>query len=137
MTRQLLIFASGLIFAIGLGIAEMTRPEKVLGFLDIFGHWDPSLAFVMGGAIVVYTIALQIQKRLHQPVFDLKFRIPSRRDIDVKLLAGAATFGIGWGLAGFCPGPALVGAAATLTPALFFVPALLVGMVLHKFTLAR
>lgn len=137
MKRQLIVFASGLLFAIGLGVAEMTRPEKVLGFLDIFGNWDPSLAFVMGGAIVVYTIALQIQKRLHKPIFDVKFRIPTRRDIDVKLLAGAATFGVGWGLAGFCPGPGIVAAAATVTPALFFLPALIGGMMLHKFTLAR
>lgn len=132
MIRQLLIFFSGLLFAIGLGVAEMTRPEKVLGFLDVFGNWDPSLAFVMGGAIMVYTIALQIAKRLQKPTFALTFRIPTRRDLDVPLLAGAATFGVGWGLAGFCPGPALVGAAATLTPALLFVPAMIAGVFLHR-----
>ena len=132
MIRQILILLSGFIFAIGLGIAEMTRPEKVLGFLDIFGNWDPSLAFVMGGAIVVYAVALQLAKGRSKPAFSKKFRIPTRNDIDARLIIGAALFGIGWGLAGFCPGPALVGAAATLTPALIFVPSMIAGVLIHR-----
>ncbi len=137
MRRQLLVLMSGFIFALGLGISEMTRPEKVLGFLDVFGHWDPSLAFVMGGAIVVYAIALQIAGRRDKPAFGNKFRIPTRSDITPSLIIGSAIFGVGWGLAGFCPGPGIVAASAGVTPALFFLPALIVGILLHKFTLGR
>ncbi|MFU8804113.1 MAG: DUF6691 family protein [Bradymonadaceae bacterium] len=137
MIRQLLVLASGFLFALGLGIAEMTRPEKVLGFLDVAGHWDPSLAFVMGGAIVVYAIAFQIARRRDRPAFASHFRIPSRTDIDPPLLIGAATFGVGWGLAGFCPGPALVAGAAGLATALFFLPALVAGILAHRLLFTR
>ena len=132
MIRQLIVLLSGFVFALGLGISEMTRPEKVLGFLDIFGDWDPSLAFVMGGAIVVYAGALQVVKSRNRPQFGKKFRIPTRSDITPSLLIGAATFGVGWGLAGFCPGPGIVAAAGLVTPALFFLPALIVGILIHR-----
>ncbi len=135
--RQLIVLLSGFVFAIGLGISEMTRPEKVLGFLDVFGNWDPSLAFVMGGAIVVYAGALQLAKRREKPSFGVRFRIPTRSDITPSLIIGAAIFGVGWGLAGFCPGPALVAASATVTPALFFVPSLIAGIFLHRFIFDR
>ncbi len=137
MKRQMLVLFSGFLFAIGLGISEMTRPEKVLGFLDIFGHWDPSLAFVMGGAIAVYAVALQLAGRRETPGFSDRFRIPERSDITPSLIIGSALFGIGWGLVGFCPGPALVAAAAMITPALYFVPALIAGVLLHRFTFDR
>lgn len=137
MIRQVLVLFSGVLFALGLGISEMTRPEKVLGFLDVFGQWDPSLAFVMGGAIVVYAVALQVAGKKDRPAFAPTFRIPTRRDVDAKLLGGAAIFGVGWGLAGFCPGPGLVAASAGVTAALYFVPALIVGMMLHRFLPAR
>ena len=137
MMRQLLVLLSGFIFAIGLGISEMTRPEKVLGFLDVFGQWDPSLAFVMGGAIVVYTVALQVSKRREAPSFGDRFRIPTRSDITPSLVIGAAVFGVGWGLAGFCPGPALVAASATVTPALYFVPSLIAGILIHRMIFDR
>lgn len=137
MIRQSLILVSGLLFAIGLGIAEMTRPEKVLGFLDVTGNWDPSLAFVMGGAMAVYFVALQLAGRRDKPAFAPKFRIPTRTDIDSRLIAGAAVFGIGWGLAGFCPGPGLTAAAAGVPAALLFVPALIGGILLHRVTLDR
>lgn len=137
MIRQLIVLASGFIFAIGLGIAEMTRPEKVLGFLDVAGNWDPSLAFVMGGAIVVYAGALQIVKRRERPRFGDRFRIPTNTNLTPSLVIGAAIFGVGWGLAGFCPGPALVGGAAALTPALYFLPALVGGILIHRYFFER
>ena len=132
MIRQLIVLLSGFIFALGLGISEMTRPEKVLGFLDVFGDWDPSLAFVMGGAIVVYAGALQLVERRKDPTFGEKFRIPTRSDITPSLIIGAAIFGVGWGLAGFCPGPGIVAASGLVTPALYFLPALIGGILLHR-----
>ena len=132
MIRQLIVLLSGFVFALGLGISEMTRPEKVLGFLDVFGDWDPSLAFVMGGAIVVYAGALHLVKRRNRPQFGKRFRIPTRTEITPSLLIGAAIFGVGWGLAGFCPGPGIVAASALVTPALFFLPALIVGILIHR-----
>lgn len=132
MIRQLVILISGFLFAIGLGVSEMTRPEKVLGFLDLFGDWDPSLAFVMGGAIVVYAAALQLVKRRDRPQFGEKYRIPTRNELTPSLIGGAAIFGIGWGLVGFCPGPGIVAAAGLVTPALFFFPALIAGILLHR-----
>ena len=135
MIRQIVVLFSGFLFAIGLGIAEMTRPEKVLGFLDIFGNWDPSLAFVMGGAIAVYAVALQIVKRRSRPQFGEKFRIPTNNKITPSLIGGAAIFGVGWGLAGFCPGPGIVAATAMVTPALFFLPSLIAGILIHRLVL--
>lgn len=132
MRRQFLVLLSGFLFALGLGISEMTRPEKVLGFLDIFGDWDPSLAFVMGGAIAVYAVALQFVERRETPAFGDRFRIPTVSKITPSLLIGSAIFGIGWGLVGFCPGPAVVAAAGLVTPALFFLPALVVGILIHR-----
>lgn len=133
MRRQLLVLLSGFLFAIGLGISEMTRPEKVLGFLDLFGDWDPSLAFVMGGAIAVYAVALQIAGRRDAPGFGQQFRLPTRKEITPSLIIGSALFGVGWGLSGFCPGPAIVAAAAMVTPALYFLPSLIAGMLIHRF----
>lgn len=132
MIRQLLVLLSGFVFALGLGISEMTRPEKVLGFLDVFGAWDPSLAFVMGGAIVVYAGALQVVRGRDRPQFNKRFRIPTRTEITPSLIIGAALFGVGWGLAGFCPGPGIVAAAGLVTPALFFVPSLIAGILIHR-----
>lgn len=137
MIRQLLVLSSGFVFAIGLGISEMTRPEKVLSFLNVFGNWDPSLAFVMGGAIVVYAAALQLAGRRDEPRFGKRFRIPTKKEITPSLLIGSALFGVGWGLAGFCPGPALVAAAAVVEPALYFVPAMIAGIFLHRHTVGR
>lgn len=135
MKRQLLILFSGFLFALGLGISEMTRPEKVLGFLDIFGNWDPSLAFVMGGAIVVYAVGLKLKDHRDAPSFSKRFRIPTNTQITPSLIIGSALFGIGWGLAGFCPGPGIVAASGLVTPALFFLPALVVGILIHRWLL--
>lgn len=105
---KLLSYAvSGAIFAIGLAVAGMTQPSKVVGFLDFFGDWDPSLGLVMGGAILVHLIGYRLITKRRSPVFADVFRVPTRTDIDFKLLAGSALFGIGWGLGGYCPGPAL------------------------------
>lgn len=104
-------FACGLIFGAGLLISGMTEPEKVLGFLDIFGAWDATLAFVMAGAVAVAAIGFALARRRSAPVFTAKFLWPERSDIDAPLVAGGVLFGIGWGLVGICPGPALVNLA--------------------------
>lgn len=125
---------AGALFGVGLGVAGMTRPSKVLGFLDLTGDWDASLAFVMMGAIAVHAALYRVVRRRTSPLFDAKFHVPTRRDLDPKLLAGAALFGVGWGLGGFCPGPAVVSAMTGDRSVLLFVGAMLVGMVLHRVT---
>jgi uncharacterized membrane protein YedE/YeeE len=128
MSIVLATVAGGL-FGAGLLISGMTEPAKVVGFLNLLGDWDPSLLFVMGGASVTYAIAFRvIQARRRDPWFDAKFHVPTRRDLDPQLIAGAALFGIGWGLGGYCPGPGLVSAASGSTAALAFVGAMLAGM---------
>lgn len=124
-------FVAGLIFALGLGISGMTLPQKVIGFLDVTGAWDYSLAFVMGGAVVVYGLIYQITKRMERPRYAAKFHLPTSKKIDGKLLVGAALFGAGWGLGGFCPGPALVSVPAGFAGTwdiLLFVLSMFVGM---------
>lgn len=120
--------ALGLLFGAGLVVSGMSDPAKVLNFLDLFGTWDPSLAFVMGGAVLVTFIGYRLVLPRGKPIVGGTFHLPTRSDIDTRILAGPAIFGIGWGLGGFCPGPALtalsLGAAGTLA----FVPAMLLGM---------
>ena len=123
---------AGLLFGIGLGISGMTRPTKVLAFLDVAGAWDPSLAFVMMGAIGVHFVAVRIARRRARPVASEKFHFPAARRIDAPLLVGAAIFGIGWGLGGFCPGPALVTAASGNLLAILFVVSMVAGMLLKR-----
>jgi uncharacterized protein len=125
--------ASGVLFGLGLVISEMMSPARVLGFLDITGTWDPTLMLVMVGALAITFPAFQLAPRMQKPVFDFKFTIPSRKDIDSPLIMGSILFGIGWGLVGLCPGPAVVG-LSTLNPdvTLFFI-AMLAGMLLHRF----
>ena len=119
--------ASGVLFGFGLALSGMTRPEKVRGFLDFFRAWDPSLMFVMGGAVLVHTIAYRIITRLSSPIFAAKFGIPTRKDLDARLLVGAAVFGAGWGLGGFCPGPGITSITTGAPAVLAFVVAMLVG----------
>jgi uncharacterized protein len=114
-------FAAGAIFAVGLAISGMTRPAKVVGFLDVFGAWDASLAFVMMGAIGVHAIAHRWILRRGAPLFDEGFHLPTRKDLDARLIAGAAVFGVGWGLGGYCPGPGIVAASSGAVAALVFV----------------
>ncbi|MGE0682949.1 MAG: DUF6691 family protein [Candidatus Binatia bacterium] len=125
-------FVSGLIFAIGLGLGGMTQPAKVTAFLDFAGNWDPSLAFVMGGAILVYAPLYHWIRRRSTPLFASTFSIPARTDLDPRLLGGAALFGIGWGLGGFCPGPAVTSLASGHISVLTFVASMLAGMYLFK-----
>lgn len=121
-------FVSGLLFALGLGIGGMTKPAKVVGFLDVAGDWDPSLAFVMGGALLVYFVVQRLTVARSRPLFDDTFHLPTRRDIDARLVVGSLLFGAGWGLAGYCPGPALVSLASGRATVVAFVAAMLAGM---------
>lgn len=120
--------AAGLVFGVGLLLSGMTRPAKVVAFLDPLDGWDPSLAFVMVGAIAVHVLAYRLVPRLERPLFAATFGIPTRRDLDGRLLAGAAMFGAGWGLGGYCPGPALTSVVAGATPTLMFVGSMFFGM---------
>lgn len=122
---------SGLVFGLGLIASGMTQPTKVRAFLDVFGLWDPSLALVMGGAIAVASIAFAVARRRRTAWDGEAMQIPSNTTIDARLIGGGVLFGIGWGLAGFCPGPALVAASSGLGSAWIFVAAMLVGMVAH------
>ena len=120
---------SGLVFGFGLVISGMTQPAKVLGFLDIFGAWDPTLAFVMGAALAVALPGFYFARRRERPLLAAQFRWPKRNEIDAPLIGGAALFGIGWGLIGLCPGPAIVNLATFLPQAFLFVVAMAVGIV--------
>lgn len=129
--------ASGLLFGFGLALSGMMDPEKVLGFLDFAGAWDPSLVFVLGGAVGVSGLGYLIKARLARPVLAAHFEVPTASSPDARLIGGAALFGIGWGLAGFCPGPALAGLVLGLPPVALFVAAMLAGMLLHRATAGR
>lgn len=119
---------AGLLFGLGLIVAGMTNPAKVVGFLNLAGPWDPSLAFVMAGAIAVGTVAFLIARRRAVSLLGAAMQLPSTRDIDRRLVLGSLVFGVGWGLAGFCPGPGLVALGMGEFKALVFVAAMLVGM---------
>lgn len=123
-------FMIGLLFGLGLLLSGMTDPGKVIGFLDVAGRWDPSLAFVMGGAVAVGFFAFSLARRRTTAFLGGAMSLPSARQIDTRLVVGALIFGAGWGLAGFCPGPALVSMAAGQFKALVFVAAMIAGMVL-------
>jgi uncharacterized membrane protein YedE/YeeE len=131
MNALLTSFISGLVFALGLGISGMTRPVKVIGFLDFFGAWDASLAFVMVGAIAVYFAAYHWSSKMSSPLLAPDFSLPKRSDLDANLILGAAIFGAGWGLGGFCPGPALTSLASGAPAVLIFVAAMMAGIWLH------
>ncbi|WP_295046604.1 DUF6691 family protein [uncultured Paracoccus sp.] len=127
-----LAFLIGLVFGTGIVVSGMAGPAKVLNFFDIAGSWDPSLAFVMAGALSVTLIGYRIVLRRPRPVLDRRFHLPARRDIDPALIGGAALFGIGWGIAGFCPGGSIP-ALGTLHPqAAVFVAAMLAGMAIAR-----
>jgi len=128
MKNVAVAFFAGFLFSIGLGTSGMTKPEKVQGFLDIFGSWDPSLLFTIAGAIIAYAIVFRISKKLHKPFFAAQFSVPTKRELDPKLLGGSILFGFGWGLSGYCPAPALVAAGGGVAPVLVFLFSMLLGM---------
>jgi uncharacterized membrane protein YedE/YeeE len=126
-------FAAGLVFGVGLIVSGMSDPSKVIGFLDVTRAWDPSLAFVMAGAILVGFFAFALARRRTEAFLGGVMQLPQRRDIDWRLVGGSVVFGIGWGLAGFCPGPAVVSFGSGQDKAAVFVLAMLAGMALYGF----
>jgi len=129
--KQLSAFAAGLVFGLGLLLSGMSDPGKVLGFLDFTGAWDPSLALVMGGAVLVGLFAFAAAKRRTTAFLGDAMRLPTARDIDARLVVGSLVFGVGWGLVGFCPGPAIVSMGSGQLKAALFVAAMLVGMLIY------
>ena len=129
---NLAAFVVGVTFALGLGIGGMTQPARVLAFLDVAGAWDPTLAFVMLGAVTVYGVGFPLVMRRARPLLGGTFAVPTRRDVDARLVGGALVFGVGWGLAGLCPGPALTALASGEPRALLFVAAMMVGIAVHR-----
>jgi uncharacterized membrane protein YedE/YeeE len=132
MLRMLVALFSGALFGLGLAISGMVDPAKIIGFLDVAGDWDPTLAFVMGGALLVAIPAFRLILRRPRPVLADDFELPTKTDVDARLLGGAALFGVGWGLAGFCPGPSVTALATGLTPVFAFVAAMVAGMAVYK-----
>lgn len=129
-----LIFSllAGVIFGVGLTLSDMVNPARVLNFLDVAGSWDPTLIFVMAGGLAVTTLGYKLIFRRSSPLFDDSFHIPTRQQIDLPLVGGAALFGVGWGLAGICPGPAFADVVTLEPKVLLFVAAMLVGMIVTR-----
>jgi uncharacterized membrane protein YedE/YeeE len=125
-------FFVGLIFALGLGLGGMTQPSRVVGFLDVLGDWDPSLLFVMIGAVATHSILYRLVRRRESPLFSSHWFIPAKTSVTPQLLIGAAIFGIGWGLTGYCPAPAITSLASLSVQPVAFVAAMLVGMFLYR-----
>lgn len=135
--RTAVALLCGVVFGLGLAVSGMIDPAKVIGFLDFAGAWDPTLAFVMGGALLVTVPSFRLVLKRPRPVLADNFSLPTRSSLDGRLLGGAALFGVGWGLVGFCPGPAVAALAPALstglTPVFAFVGAMLAGMAFHKY----
>jgi uncharacterized membrane protein YedE/YeeE len=131
--NKLISLISGIIFGIGLVISEMVNPAKVLGFLDLFGNWDPSLAFVMIGALVISSPLFHVIKKREKPIFDAQFNYSNNKEINNKLIIGSALFGAGWGLGGLCPGPAISSIALININSITFVFAMFIGFYIVKF----
>ncbi|HSE77655.1 MAG TPA: YeeE/YedE family protein [Alphaproteobacteria bacterium] len=131
---MLVPFFAGFVFGAGLVVSQMVDPAKVLGFLDIAGAWDPSLALVMVGALAVTAIGYRVTFHHGRPLAAERFQLPTRTDIDPPLVVGAALFGLGWGMAGYCPGPAIASLAFGQTEIVVFVLAMLAGMATYRFT---
>ncbi|GGC32450.1 membrane protein [Novosphingobium marinum] len=137
MRTSIVSLVSGTLFGAGLAISGMMNPARVRGFLDFFGSWDPTLAFVMGGAVIIMAVAWAIQSRMRAPVCEDAFALPGTTRLDGRLIGGAVLFGIGWGLSGLCPGPAISSLAVNPLPALVFVTAMLAGMAIFRMTESR
>lgn len=132
MKNSLAALVVGFIFGIGLGLSGMTQPQKVVGFLDLFGKWDPSLIFVMIGAIIVHFITYRIIRKRNSPLLSTKWHVPTKKEITPALIIGAFIFGIGWALGGFCPGPAITSVADFQASSMIFVISMLLGMFIFK-----
>jgi hypothetical protein len=132
--RNVAALASGVVFGLGLSLAQMTNPDKVLNFLDLTGHWDASLLFVLGGAVVLSAVAFRFILRRGTPVWDSVFHLPLPSAIDKPLVIGSALFGIGWGLSGYCPGPAIASIGLGNPEALWVVPSIIAGAALQRWT---
>lgn len=132
MNRVIVPALSGTIFGAGLALGGMADPARVRGFLDLFGAWDPTLAFVMGGAVLIMVIAWQVQARMMRPLFAEGFSLPDRSDLTPRLIGGSALFGIGWGIAGLCPGPGFAALVIEPASAAIFVVAMFAGMVIVR-----
>ncbi len=132
MSQKILSLFSGLIFGLGLTLSSMTNPAKVIGFLDIFGIWDPSMGFVMGGAILIATPLLYFFKNRNHLIIVSQIELPTKKNIDFSLLVGALLFGIGWGMVGFCPGPAISSIALLNAFALLFIGSMITGFYLSQ-----
>jgi uncharacterized protein len=135
--RLAVAYLTGLFFAVGLGISGMTHPSKVQAFLDFAGDWDPSLAFVMGAGVLVNLVFFQRALRRGRPLWASSFSLPHAKRVDLALVLGAAVFGVGWGLGGFCPGPALVSVVTGASPVVAFVVAMLAAMAVFDGTVGR
>ena len=129
--RTLAALGCGLVFGLGLAVSGMMNPAKVIGFLDVAGDWDPTLVFVMGGALLVTVPGYRVILKRRRPVLDNSFSLPTKKSVDAPLIWGSALFGVGWGLVGFCPGPAVVAIGTGLPAVLGFVAAMIAGMALH------
>ncbi|MGI0498866.1 DUF6691 family protein [Limnospira platensis] len=127
LKENLIVLVSGILFGLGLGLSQMMDRDRVLGFLDVVGVWDPTLIFVLGGAVGVTAIAFRFVLRLPHPLFSNKFYLPTRQDIDPTLIMGAAIFGIGWGIAGYCPGPAITALVLGILNPVLFIIAMIAG----------
>jgi uncharacterized membrane protein YedE/YeeE len=133
MKNSLASFVVGFIFALGLGLSGMTQPQKVVAFLDVFGAWDPSLMFVMLGSIIVHFISYKLIRKRTSPLLSPDWHVPTKREITKPLVFGALMFGVGWGLAGYCPGPAVTSLSTFDSRTLIFVASMIVGMYIFKF----
>jgi len=129
--RAFIALCCGFLFGVGLAASGMTNPAIVLGFLDPLGDWDPTLVFVMAGAVLVATGGFTLARRMQQPWLDVQFHLPTRQDIDADLIAGAVLFGIGWGLVGVCPGPAIANLCRGSLEASIFAVAMAAGVLIH------
>lgn len=137
MRRAIVAFVCGLVFGAGLIISQMSNPAKVIGFLDVTGKWDPSLALVMAGAIAVFGVLYRLALRQGTPLLAPQFTLPEKDRLDAPLMVGALIFGVGWGLGGFCPGPAIVSAAFGDARVWVFLAAMIAGMLLYRIGLRR
>ena len=135
MKQDLLAFVAGILFGTGLCVSRMADPVKVLDFLDVTGNWDPSLVLVMGGALTVTLIAFRFVLRRDTPLFTGRFQLPAKTELDRRLIAGAALFGIGWGMIGYCPGPAITAMGFGFMGPVYIVTAMIAGFMTHKYFL--